>query len=120
MSETPEDITKDALSSVAERVHDEANKAASIVTHVVEEAADAAQDGVEEPLKDRVDQTSRLVEPVRQGLSTGAHAVADTTNDITERAAAAVKGHPTRVVLVVAAIAAAGGFAAGVLSSRRS
>ncbi|HWD62162.1 MAG TPA: hypothetical protein VG369_06665 [Humibacter sp.] len=112
MSETPEDITKDALSSVAERVHDEANKAASAVAETGEKLD-------ERHVEEGADRTSDAAESLRRSVASGVQTMADSAGDVRDQAAAVVKGHPTRVILIVAAAAAVLGFAIGVTSSQR-
>ncbi|WP_243064538.1 hypothetical protein [Humibacter sp. RRB41] len=97
MDDAAGDIRQDALNSVAERVHDEANKAASAADSNVDNSA----------------------ESWRQGAPDDVHAVVQPVGDVGDRATVAVNRLPRWVVPVVAMVAAGLGFAAGVISSRR-
>lgn len=127
MTHINDDKAQDTVDTAAGAAHDAVDKTADVATDVLGQASDSASEAVksatsaaEEAVAFATSTAEDTIDTVQKNVSKGLHQATRAAADISDKATATVKEHPTQTLLLVAAGAAIAGFLLGLLTSKRS
>ncbi|MGN6198296.1 hypothetical protein [Humibacter sp.] len=116
MAEMNEKSLKDGVDDAADKAHGAVDEAAGTVSERMSDASRSASRGVGEASGAAHD----MVDDAQRKVSRGLDQADASLDDMRDTAVETTRENPLKVILMVAAIAAAVGFVVGMASSRRS